>query len=165
MAAYSFPSSPVDGQRYPVNPGTSGKVQFQWDATLGVWSTVQSTVKTNNQQAFNNYVWPTTAPSTTGYQLTGDAEGVLSWSPAATPVVKSLSLLEAFDGILAEFTLVETGTTTPFAPAPSNNLIVFLGGVPQINNAAYSVTASSIVFTEAPLTGTSFNSFTLVNTQ
>lgn len=163
MAAYTFPTSPVNGQRYPANPGVSGKIQYQWNSTSEVWETVQSVVTTNNQTAFNSYVWPN-PPVTDGYQLTTSEDGVLSWSPAATPVVKSLSLLQSFNGTLTQFTLVETGTSTPFSPTPSDNIIVFLGGVPQIKDAAYSVTGSVIDFTEAPSTGTIFSAVTLVNT-
>jgi hypothetical protein len=67
-------------------------------------------------------------------------------------------LLEPFDGTQIAFTLVEAGTTTPFVPVPSTNLVVFLGGVPQIPFNAYAVTptTSTIIFTEAPLLGTTF---------
>lgn len=160
--SYSFPASPSDGDRYPVNPGVVGKVQFQWNAGLGVWEVVQSTIRSNNQLAFNEYVWPD-SPEDDGYQLTSTSDGLLNWTPAATPVVKSLSLLEQFNGSRTQFTLVETGTTTSFSPTPSANIIVFLGGVTQIKDAAYSVTGSQIVFTEAPLSGTIFSAVTLVN--
>jgi hypothetical protein len=45
---------------------------------------------------------------------------------------------------------------TPFTPVPSANIVVFLGGVPQQPNAAYTVAGSTITFTEAPLAGTLF---------
>lgn len=160
--SYSFPTSPSDGDRYPANPGVSGKVQFQWSESLGVWEVVQSTIRSNNQLAFNEYIWPI-SPEEDDYQLTSTSGGVLSWTPAAIPVVKSLSLLEPFNGSRTQFTLVGTGTTTPFLPTPPENLIVFLGGVPQITGAAYSVTGSQIVFTEAPALGTIFSAVTLVN--
>ena len=160
--SYSFPTSPSDGDRYPTNPGVSGKVQFQWNASLGVWEVVQPTIRSNNQLAFNEYVWPD-SPEEDGYQLTSTSVGVLNWSPAAIPVVKSLSLSENFDGSRTQFTLVKTGGTVSFSPTPPENLIVFLGGVAQIKDAAYSVTGSQIVFTEAPLSGTIFSAVTLVN--
>lgn len=160
--SYSFPTNPSDGDRYPADPGVIGKVQFQWDAGLGVWGVVQSTIRSNNQLAFNEYVWPN-SPEEDGYQLTSSSTGELNWTPAAIPVVKALSLLESIDGIETQFTLVETGTSTPFSPTPSENIIVFLGGVVQIKDAAYSVTGSQIVFTEAPPSGTIFSAVTLVN--
>lgn len=159
--AYNFPSSPTPGQLYP-SPALNGKTQYSWNSTLGVWEIVQSTIKTNNQNAINNYVWPSN-PSTAGSQLTIGSDGVLSWSPAAIPVVKTLTLLETFNGSRVSFTLADPETSNPFSPEPSSNLIVFLGGVPQIVNAAYTVTNEEIIFTEAPASGTVFSAFTLIN--
>jgi hypothetical protein len=67
-----------------------------------------------------------------------------------------LALLEPIDGTRQAFTLVVAGTTNPFSPAPSTNIVVFLGGVPQIPTAAYSIFTNTITFTEAPLTGSTF---------
>lgn len=159
--AYTFPSSPTPGQLYP-SPAQNGKTQYRWDNSLGVWEIVQSTVKTNNQNANNGYVWPS-GPTPAGSQLTTDSNGILSWSPAAIPVVKTLSLQESFNGTRTLFNMVDSQTAQPYAPNPSSNLIVFLGGVPQIAGAAYTVTNTEIVFTEAPLAGTVFSAFTLVN--
>lgn len=160
--AYSFPTSPVNGQLYPVGAGQSGKIQYRWDSASQVWSVVPTTLRTNNQLAFNDYVWPE-GPLEDGYQLTTDVDGVLSWNPAALPMVKSISLLETFNDLRVEFTMVETGTTDPVTPEPPENVIVFLGGVPQIKDAAYTVSSSTITFTEAPATGTIFSAVTIVN--
>lgn len=159
--AYNFPATPTPGQLYP-SPAEDGKMQYKWDATSGVWEVVQSAVLTNSQDANNGYVWPS-GPTPPGTQLTTNANGVLSWSPAAIPVVKTLSLLEGFDNTTTAFTLLDTEAEVPYSPSPSSNLIVFLGGVPQIRDAAYSVSGSEIVFTEAPIPGTVFSAFTLVN--
>jgi hypothetical protein len=159
--AFSFPTSPADGDKYP-DPAVNGKAQFQWDGALGVWQAVSNSVKTNNPDAFNEYTWPE-GPIPDGNQLTTDSDGVLSWSSAAVPVIKPLALLEPFDDTTTEFTIVEAGTLTPLAPTPSENLVVFLGGVPQIDNAAYTVSGSEISFTEAPASGTVFSAFTIVN--
>jgi len=58
-----------------------------------------------------------------------------------------------FNGLLTTFALEIGGT--PTAPTPATNLLVFLGGVPQIAGAAYSVVGSFIEFSEAPPAGTS----------
>jgi hypothetical protein len=77
--------------------------------------------------------------------------------------MKVLSLLEPFDGTATFFTLIDPVTSAPFAPSPSGNLIVFLGGVPQIPAAAYTVNTSTIQFLEPPLLGTTFYAITSVN--
>jgi hypothetical protein len=54
------------------------------------------------------------------------------------------------------YTLVEYGTGTFFTPVPSTNLVVFLGGVPQVQTVNYSVTGNQITFTDLPPNGTTF---------
>lgn len=154
--ALVFPVGPAVGDLWPLDPGTSGVTQYQWDG--GKWNAVLSTVSLGaaNQGAYNQYQWPAADATTPGLQLTSDAAGNLSWSPAAAPSFQLLQLDAPFDGAQAAFTLWEAGTTTPFTPSPSANLVVFLGGVPQIPVSAYSVAGSTITFTEAPLTGTTF---------
>lgn len=160
MAALVFPSSPTPGQRIPANPGNSGVSQYQWNNTKGVWNTVPTSVTlgTANQNAYNSYEWPLTAGNV-GQQLTTDGAGNLTWGVPAAPTLQILTLDRPFNGNPATgvaFTLYETGTTTPFAPNPSDNIIVFLGGVPQIPTAAYTVAGSTITFFEPPLAGTTF---------
>ena len=77
--ALVFPSSPTVGDRYPVNPGTSGVSQWVW--TGSVWNTVPSVVSLGvaNQAAVNAYVWPA-AIGTAGQKLTTDISGNLSWT-------------------------------------------------------------------------------------
>jgi hypothetical protein len=117
-----------------------------------------------NQGAFNDYQWPATA-GTAKKQLTTDGAGNLSWADASTPSLQILGLLEPFDGTATFFTLILPTGSTPFVPVPSTNLIVFLGGVPQIPSAAYIVTpgTSTIQFLEAPLAGTTFYAISSVN--
>lgn len=155
MAALVFPTGPSIGDVYPANPGTSGVYQYKWDGTK--WNTVPSAVSLGspNQGAFNDYQWPT-LDGTAGYQLTTDGAGNLDWGITSAPSLQILSLLESIDGIAVAYTLVEAGTTTLFSPDPSNNLVVFLGGVPQIPVAAYTVATNIITFTEPPLVGTTF---------
>jgi hypothetical protein len=153
--ALVFPTSPVVGQRYPVDPGTSGVTQYVYTGTK--WNAVLNTVSlgTSNQNAFNGYEWPLT-DGVANRQLTTDGSGNLTWDVAATPSLQVLSLLEPFDGIQTAFTLIEFGTTTVFAPSPSTNIVVFLGGVPQQPFSSYTTSTNTLTFTEAPLAGTVF---------
>jgi len=162
MAALIFPPAPTVGQRFPVNPGTAGISQWRWTGTK--WNAVLSTVSlgATNQDAYNTYQWPLT-DGPADKQLTTDGTGVLSWSDPASPSLQVLSLLELPNGVLQSFTLVEAGSSTPFSPNPSTNIVVFLGGVPQIPSAAYAVSTNTITFTEPPLTGTTFYAISSVN--
>ena len=155
--ALVFPASPTPGQRVPVNPGTSGVSQYEWNNTKGVWNTVATavTLGSPNQGAFNDYQWPA-ADGVANRQLTTDGAGNLAWDIAATPNLQVLGLLESIDGVSFAYTLVLSGTATPFAPNPSTNIVVFLGGVPQIPTASYTVSTNTITFTEAPKIGSTF---------
>jgi hypothetical protein len=121
------------------------------------WNAVLSTISlgSTNQGAYNQYEWPLTSGAA-DQQLTTDGAGNLSWEVPAAPSLQVLSLLEPFDGVQTAFTLVEFGTTAPFAPSPPTNIVVFLGGVPQQPVASYTVATNTITFTEAPLAGTVF---------
>lgn len=156
--AIIFPTLPAVGTVFPADPGTSGVTQYKWDGAK--WNAVYSSVSLGgpNQGAFNSYQWPAT-DGTAGYQLTTDGSGNLSWDVTSSPSLQLLQLDRPFNGDLTTgiaFTLYEFGTTTPFSPNPSDNLIVFLGGVPQVPTAAYSIAGSTITFTEPPLAGTTF---------
>ena len=74
----------------------------------------------------------------------------------SAPGQQVLTLDRSFNGSEFAYTLWKTGTTTSFTPSPATNLVVFLGGIPQIPGDAYSVSGSTITFTEAPLPGTTF---------
>jgi hypothetical protein len=156
--ALVFPVGPAIGDLYPPDPGVAGVTQYVYMGN-NKWNSVLSTVSlgTTNQGAYNSYQWPAT-PGSLNEQLTSDGAGNLSWEVPAAPSIQILALLEPFDGTQTAFTLVEAGTTTPFVPIPSTNIVVFLGGVPQIPSNAYVVTptTSTIIFTEAPLAGTTF---------
>lgn len=155
MAALVFPPGPSVGDLYPADPGTSGVTQYRWDGDK--WGAVLSTISLGvaNQGAFNQYQWPLT-DGPAGYQLTTDGSGALAWGVTSAPSLQILSLLEPIDGVAVAYTLVLSGTTTPFSPAPSDNIVVFLGGVPQIPVAAYTVSTNTITFTEPPQSGTTF---------
>jgi hypothetical protein len=155
--ALVFPASPSVGQRFPTDPGTAGVSQWRWTGTR--WDAVISTISLGptNQDAFNAYEWPN-ADGSPNQQLTTDGAGNLTWEVTGTGTLVALSIDPAtpFDGLTTGFTLVVSGTSTPFTPFPSTNIVVFLGGVPQTPAAAYSVTASTINFVSAPPIGTTF---------
>jgi len=155
--ALDFPTAPTPGQLYPINPGTPGVTQYRWNNTKGVWDAVFSAVSlgSGNQGAYNSYQWPL-ADGTLNQQLTTDGAGNLTWGVPAIPSMQVLGLLEPFDGTNLSFTLIESGSTTPFTPVPSTNIVIFLGGVPQIPNASYSTAGNTVTFTQAPLAGTTF---------
>ena len=152
--ALVFPATPAVGQRYPANPGTAGTSQYRWDGTK--WNAVLSTVSLGptNQDAFNAYEWPN-ADGTSGYQLTTDGTGNLSWTVAAASTLTLLDDISSqFDGTLTIFGLTVGGSA--FTPTPVGNILVFLGGVPQIPGSAYTITGATIQFLGAPLAGTTF---------
>ena len=153
--ALVFPTSPTVGQRYPVNPGTAGVTQYEYDGAK--WNAVISTVSLGptNQDAFNAYGWPNT-DGTSGYQLTTDGAGNLSWSLEANASIQALGVTPLFDGVSSNYTLVELGTGTFFTPTPSANIVVFLGGVPQVPTVSYTVAGNQITFTDPPPVGTTF---------
>ena len=160
--ALVFPTTPTVGQRYPVDPGIAGVSQWAYDGAK--WNAVLSTISlgATNQDAYNDYTWPL-ADGAANKQLTTNGSGALSWSDPASPSLQVLSLLELPNGILQSFTLVEAGSSTPFSPSPSTNIVVFLGGVPQIPQASYTVSTNTITFTEPPLTGTTFYAISSVS--
>jgi hypothetical protein len=153
--ALVFPVGPTIGDLYPPDPGTSGVSQYVWDGVK--WNTVTPNVSLGvaNQGAFNAYQWPL-ADGSSGLQLTTDGAGALSWSSPAAANLEILGFLEPFDGVNIAFTLVYATTTNPFTPVPSTNVVIFLGGVPQIPGAAYSVSGNTVTFSAPPPIGTTF---------
>ena len=67
----------------------------------------------------------------------------------------------SFDGVAVAFPL--TVGAVAKAPAPSTNIMVYLGGVAQTPGAgnAYTVAGSTITFNSAPFSGTSFYAVTI----
>jgi len=156
MPALNFPVGPSVGDLYPVDPGTSGVSQYRYDGVK--WNTVTPMVSLGvvNQGAFNTYQWPAT-DGVANRQLTTDGAGNLSWDLPAAANLEILGLLEPFDDVNIAFTLVYAGTTNPFTPVPSTNVVIFLGGVPQLpNGVAYTVSGSTVTFTAPPQVGTTF---------
>jgi hypothetical protein len=159
--ALIFPPTPTTGQRFPANPGTSGVSQWQYDGAK--WVTVPTTVSLGspNQSAFNDYQWPA-ADGAAGRQLTTDGAGNLTWSGEADINIQALGITPLCDGLSSTFTLVLYGTGTFFTPIPSTNIVVFLGGVPQIPTVNYSVAGNQITFTDVPPNGTTFYAISTV---
>jgi hypothetical protein len=155
--ALVFPPGPTPGQRYPVNPGTSGVTQYEWNNIKGVWNAVLSAVSLGspNQAAYNGYQWPA-ADGLAGRQLTTDGAGNLTWSGEADVSIQAVGITPLIDGVSFTYTLVEYGTGTFFTPVPSTNLVVFLGGVPQVPTVNYNVVGNQITFTDLPPNGTTF---------
>jgi hypothetical protein len=103
---------------------------------------------------------------TDGQYLQADSTAAtgISWiTPPAAPVITIIDdIASLFDGTLTSFSLRILGTL--YAPSPSTNLMVFLGGVPQIPGPglAYTVSGSTITFASAPIAGMSFYATTVV---
>jgi hypothetical protein len=161
MAALIFPPTPALGQKFPANPGTSGVTQWQYDGTK--WVVVPTTISLGspNQGAFNDYQWPA-ADGLAGRQLTTDGAGNLTWSGEADINIQALGITPLCDGVSSTFTLVLYGTGTFFTPVPSTNIVVFLGGVPQVPTVNYNVVGNQITFTDIPPNGTTFYAISTV---
>jgi hypothetical protein len=151
--ALTFPSSPTLNQRFPADPGTPGVSQWKWDGAK--WNVIPPFIRTNNQLAYNGYVW-TAANGPAGTQLSRIGVDGVTWDLSGRSVFQSLELLEPFDGVLGDFTLVMAGTTTPFSPTPPTNIFVSVGGVSQVYGDSYEVVGSMISFFEAPSSDASF---------
>jgi hypothetical protein len=80
---------------------------------------------------------------TAGYVLQTDGAGNLSWTHPTGNITSILDQQIFGDGATVNFTLV--------TPTVTNAVIVSINGVMQIPGVAYTVTGSTITFTEAPL--------------
>jgi hypothetical protein len=158
--ALVFPATPAVGQRYPVNPGTPGVSQWEWDG--GKWNSIPVFVRTNNQSAYNGYVWPNTKAPTPGFQITDNlADGVLSWEIPGGPFIYIDDISAQFNGIQNIFTLTQGGA--PYTPDPLTNIIIVLGGIVQTPGMSYTITGPQITFSLAPATGATFTAISNLN--
>jgi hypothetical protein len=152
MAALVFPVSPNVGDRFP-SPAVSGVTQYLWTGTR--WDTVPVFVRTNNQNAYNNYVWPDTKAPTQGFQITDNlADGVLSWEIPGGPFIYLDDISAQFNGTQNIFTLTQSGQ--PYTPDPIDNIIVVLGGIVQTPGMSYTISGPQITFSLAPAPGAAF---------
>ena len=158
--ALIFPATPSLGQRYPVDPGTPGVSQWEWDGAK--WNTVSVFVRTNNQLAYNNYAWPDTLGANPGDQLTDLLNnGVLSWEIAGGPFVYLDDISSQFDGTQNIFTLTQGGQ--PYTPEPLTNIIIVLGGIVQTPGMSYTISGPQITFSLAPAPGAAFTAISNLN--
>jgi hypothetical protein len=159
MALY-FPSSPVAGTRYPANPGTPGVTQYEYDGAK--WNAVPVFLRTNNQAAYNSYVWPDTKAPTPGFQITDNlADGVLSWEIPGGPFIYIDDISAQFNGIQNIFTLTQGGA--PYTPDPLTNIIIVLGGIVQTPGISYTISGPQITFSLAPAPGAAFTAISNLN--
>jgi hypothetical protein len=98
---------------------------------------------------------------TDGQYLKADSTAAagVSWSTIQFIAFDDIS--GNFNGVLVSFPL--TVGTVAKVPTPSTNIMVYLGGVAQIQGAlnAYTVSGSTITFNSAPLPGTTFYAVTI----
>lgn len=153
MPAVVFPASPSLNQVYPAGAGTPNVSQWKWDGSK--WNTVPVFVRTNNQLAYNDYVWPVSAAAEPGFQLTDKlANGDLIWDLPGGPFIYLDDISSQFDGVQNIFTLTESGV--PFTLAPTENVIIVLGGIVQTPGISYTLSGPQITFSLAPATGAAF---------
>lgn len=153
MAAIVFPATPVAGDVYPSGAGTSGVTQWVYDGNK--WNTVPVFLRTNNQLAYNSYVWPNNKTPIPGFQPTDrNGDGVLSWYYPGGPFIYLDDISSQFDGAVNIFTLSQAGV--PFTPDPLDNLIIVLGGIVQTPGMSFTVSGPQITFSLAPAPGASF---------
>lgn len=163
MAAYSFPSNPVDGQKYPTGVAVTGKTQYQWNQAAGVWNIVPPFVKLGDQTSYNSYLWPG-ENGDPGQQLTTDGSGGLTWEQKGITALVPLELDAAFDGVRFIFNLLDENGD-PYSPYPESNILVFLGGVPQVPGVAFTIVADEITFSEPPPVGVNFYALSSVSVE
>ena len=99
---------------------------------------------------------------TAGFGITINDQGVISVDTSAImpPYFRALNIDGNFDGILDTFTLIDYYTLAPVTIAPTGNIVVFVGGVPQLPIASYSVSGSDIIFEDPPPLGATFYAVT-----
>jgi len=86
------------------------------------------------------------------------------WLSPVTPGIYNLDDISGlFNGTRLTFDLTILGA--PYTPNPLSNISVFLGGIAQTPGVlhSYTITGTSITFTAAPLSTTTFYAFTVRN--
>jgi len=158
--AINFPAAPTAGDIYPPGAGTPGVSQWQYDGS--VWNTVPVFLRTNNQLAYNAYVWPNSKATEPGFQITDVlADGNLTWDIPGGPFIYLDDISGQFDGVTNIFTLTENGV--PFPVDPVENIIVVLGGIVQTPGMSYTISGPQITFSLAPAPGAAFAAVSNLN--
>jgi len=101
------------------------------------------------------------AVGTDGQVLKADSTAATGVSWGSFQFIQYDDISASFDGVAVAFPL--TVGAVAKAPAPSTNIMVYLGGVAQTPGAgnAYTVVGSTITFNSAPFSGTSFYAVTI----
>jgi hypothetical protein len=80
--------------------------------------------------------------------------------PVPPPVLTFLDdLSPQFNGVKKNFTLRIGGA--PYTPNPPTNVMLFIGGVPQLVGSAFTLTGANVLFSEAPLATATFVGITV----
>ena len=97
-----------------------------------------------------------------GYGIDIATDGTISvdTSQIAPTRLLPLTVSPAFDGATQVFTLIDPATSNPVAPTPSDNIMVFVGGVIQLPVSSFVIAGTGITFTDPPPLGTTFIAFT-----
>lgn len=158
--ALTFPATPTAGDIFPAGAGTAGVSQWIYDGSK--WNTVPVFVRTNNQLAYNAYVWPNSKSSMPGFQITDAlADGNLTWGVPGGPFTYLDDISSQFDGAQNVFTLTEN--SVPFTVDPVENIIVVLGGIVQTPYISYTLSGPQITFSLAPAPGAAFAAVSNLN--
>jgi hypothetical protein len=86
------------------------------------------------------------------------ADGTISVSAGGT-FINLDDISRAFNGIATNFQMTVSGV--PFAPTSQNALLIFVGGVIQQPNFAFTTSSSNLTFTAPPPAGASFYGISL----
>lgn len=99
---------------------------------------------------------------TAGFGININDQGVISVNTSAImpPYFRALNIDGNFNGTQKIFNLIDFFTSAPVTIAPLGNIVVFVGGVPQIPLSSYSVSGSQITFIDAPPLGATFYAVT-----
>jgi hypothetical protein len=141
-----------------INVNSSGVVSVP-DAS----STVKGVAALVNNTATNDNGKALTAAA--GYNLQQQLNTLTAQVAALSTAIQNAQFAffddfsSQFNGVLTTFMLEIGGSAV--APNPTTNILVFLGGVPQIAGEAYTVVGSAIQFVEAPVAGTNCSVVTI----
>ena len=108
---------------------------------------------TTNSVAGKDIVFSEAPASTT--EFFGILSGVFSANSGSTAITYLDDLSSSFDGLTTDFTLTVSSST--YTPQYAVAVLIVLGGVVQIPTDSYSISGSTISFTQAPPAGTSFH--------
>lgn len=145
MAILTFPTSPLNGQIYPTAAPIGVNI-YQWSSADITWRLLGPA----SGVTAGTYGSATSIP-----QITVDPTGRITFAQSI-PIQFGLVFLDdissLFDGTTLSFGLSVAGSPI----SPGTNLLIFIGGTPQIAGSSYTVSGSTISFTGAPPAGATF---------